>query len=211
MRSLGERRFAVSGTPGDCVTLGVLELTKDALPDLVLSGVNRGHNLAEDVTRSGHGGRGHRGHGALGVPSIALSQALTYSDGQARVDFAAAEAFAPGIIKRLVEVGWPNDVVININFPGRPPEAIRSRRGDASRRSATMQTLATSSASHGHQRGGDYFWIGYRNIRSTPADGTDLRAFYDGRISVTPLHIDLTHMKTVHDLKAVLGGAPPKA
>ena len=59
-------------------------------------------------------------------------------------------------------------------------------------------------------RGGDYFWIGYRNVRSKPADGTDLRAFYDGKISVTPLHIDLTHMPTVHELKAVLGGPPPR-
>lgn len=203
----GERRFAVSGTPGDCVTLGVLELMKDAPPDLVLSGVNRGHNLAEDVTRSGTVAAAIEGM-ALGVPSIALSQALTYSAGASSVDFSAAEAFAPGIIKRLVEVGWPSDVVININFPGRPPgeieavEVTRQAFRDVQTRDLERRT---------DLRGGDYFWLGYRNIRSQPADGTDLRAFYDGRISVTPLHIDLTHMPTVHALKAVLGGPPPAA
>ena len=59
-------------------------------------------------------------------------------------------------------------------------------------------------------RGRDYYWVGFRQTRSSPAEGTDLRALYEGRISVTPLHIDLTHMPTVHSLRAVLGGAPPK-
>ena len=206
VRSLGERRYAVSGTPGDCVTLAVLELMKDARPDLVLSGVNRGHNLAEDVTRSGTVAGAIEGM-ALGVPAIALSQAQTWRDGKSRIDFSAAEAFAPGIVERLVEVGWPDGVVINVNFPGRPASEVAevevTRQGfrDVHTRDLERRT---------DLRGGDYFWIGYRNIPSKPADGTDLRAFYDGKISVTPLHIDLTHMPTVHELKARLGGPPPR-
>ncbi|HLK23829.1 MAG TPA: 5'/3'-nucleotidase SurE [Caulobacteraceae bacterium] len=206
VRSLGERRYAVSGTPGDCVTLAVLELMKDARPDLVLSGVNRGHNLAEDVTRSGTVAGAIEGM-ALGVPAIALSQAQIWRDGKSRVDFSAAEAFAAGIIERLVEVGWPDGVVINVNFPGRPASEVAevevTRQGfrDVHTRDLERRT---------DLRGGDYFWIGYRNIPSKPADGTDLRAFYDGKISVTPLHIDLTHMPTVHELKARLGGPPPR-
>ncbi len=205
-RRIDERRFAVSGTPGDCVTLALLDLMKDAKPDLVLSGVNRGHNLAEDVTRSGTVAAAIEGM-ALGVPSMALSQAQTWSASEASIDFSQARAFGPGIVKKLVEVGWPDDVIININFPGRPVEEIDTVEVT---RQGIRDVHTRDLERRKDLRGSDYFWIGYRNIRSTPADGTDLRAFYDGRISVTPLHIDLTHMQTVHDLKAVLGGAPPK-
>ena len=118
-----------------------------------------------------------------------------------------SEAFAPGIIKKLVETGWPRDVVMNINFPTGPVEKITqvevTRQGfrDAHIRHAEKRT---------DLRGREYYWMGFRQERSKPAEGTDLRALYEGRISVTPLHIDLTHMPTVHELKGVLGGAPPK-
>ena len=144
---------------------------------------------------------------ALGVPAIALSQAWRTSMTRRRPSYETAEAFAPGIIRKLLEVGWPSDVVINLNFPDRTPDEVTevevTRQGfrDVQIRLAEKRT---------DLRGRDYYWIGFGPGASKPADGTDLRALYDGRISVTPLHIDLTHMTTVHDLKAVLGGAPPK-
>jgi 5'-nucleotidase len=121
--------------------------------------------------------------------------------------FDPAEAFAPGIVKRLIEVGWAKEVVLNINFPARPVAEIRevevTRQGfrDVQVRVAEKRT---------DLRGRDYYWIGFRPERSEPAEGTDLRALYEGRISVTPLHIDLTNMASVHDLKSVLGGPPPR-
>jgi 5'-nucleotidase len=207
VRRLDERRFAVAGTPCDCVTLGVLELIEGPKPDLVLSGVNRGHNVAEDVTMSGTVAGAIEGM-ALGIPAIALSQGLTWRRGEeAVIRFDTAETFAPGIVRRLVEVGWPADVVINVNFPGRAPEAVEAVE-------VTRQAFRDAQTRHLERRtdlrGRDYYWLGYRNLPSKPADGTDLRAIYDGKISVTPLHIDLTHMQTVHELRAVLGGAPPK-
>jgi 5'-nucleotidase len=204
VRQLGERRFATSGTPTDCVMLGVRELVTGAKPDLVLSGVNRGANLAEDVTMSGTVAGAIEAM-ALGVRGIALSQ-MGFYEGSPGYD--AAEAFAPGIIRRLVEVGWPDDVVMNINFPGRPPadvtevEVTRQGFRDVPVRVAEKRT---------DLRGRDYYWVGFRQERSQPAPGTDLRALYDGKISVTPLHIDLTHGESVHKLRGVLGGAPPKA
>jgi 5'-nucleotidase len=105
-------------------------------------------------------------------------------------------------------VGWPNDVVLNVNFPNRPPSQVSevevTRQGfrDMHIRMAEKRT---------DLRGRDYYWIGFRQQASKPADGTDLRALYDGKISVTPLHIDLTHAESVHKLKGLLGGAPPKA
>jgi len=207
VRQLDERRFAVAGTPCDCVTLALMELIDGAKPDLVLSGVNRGHNVAEDVSMSGTVAGAIEGM-ALGVPSIALSQGLTWKRGEEpAIHFDTAETFGPGLVRRLVEVGWPAGVIMNVNFPGRPPEEVGAVE-------VTRQAFRDAQTRHFERRkdlrGRDYYWLGYRNLPSKPADGTDLRAIYDGNISVTPLHIDLTHMQTVHDLRAVLGGAPPK-
>jgi 5'-nucleotidase len=204
VRTLGERRFATTGTPTDCVMLAITELMEGQRPDLVLSGVNRGANVAEDVTMSGTVAGAIEGM-ALGVPAIALSQ--TWGSPAGGPNFEVAEAHAPGIVKRLIKVGWPSDVVLNLNFPHRSAagtaevEVTRQGFRDVQVRMAEKRT---------DLRGRDYYWMGFRQERSKPADGTDLRALYEGRISVTPLHIDLTHQATVHDLKKVLGGPPPK-
>ena len=204
VRQVGERRFATTGTPTDCVMLAIRELVADARPDLVLSGVNRGANLAEDVTMSGTVAGAIEAM-ALGVPGVALSQMGGYVP--EATYFEVAEAFAPGIIKRLVEVGWANDVVMNLNFPSAPLHEVTAVE-------VTRQGFRDIQVRHAEKRtdlrGRDYYWIGFRHERSKPAEGTDLRALYENRISVTPLHIDLTHLPTVHDLKAVLGGAPPR-
>jgi 5'-nucleotidase len=121
--------------------------------------------------------------------------------------FEVAESFAPGILKRLVEVGWPVDVVMNLNFPALAVDEVTAVE-------VTRQGFRDVQIRHAEKRtdlrGREYYWIGFRHERSKPAEGTDLRALYENRISVTPLHIDLTHQPTVHDLKAVLGGVPPR-
>jgi len=205
VRRLDERRFAVRGTPTDCVMLGIQYLVEGPKPDLVLSGVNRGLNAAEDVTMSGTVAGAIEGM-ALGAPAIALSQMMGSYSGDHREDFRPAEMFAPALIERLVAVGWPADVILNINFPIATDtpvgqvEVTRQGFRDVRTRFAEQRT---------DLRGRDYYWLGYRNEPSRPAEGTDLRAAYEGRISVTPLHIDLTHMATVHALRAVVGGPVP--
>jgi 5'-nucleotidase len=203
VRRVGARKFSTTGTPTDCVMLGVHELVEGKTPDLVLSGVNRGANLAEDVTLSGTVAGAIEGM-ALGIPAIALSQMGFYEPG---TSFAAAEAFGPGIVKRLVEIGWPNDVILNVNFPNGPVEQITEVE-------VTRQGFRDVHVRHAEKRtdlrGKEYYWMGFRMEKSSPADGTDLHAAYNGKISVTPLHIDLTHMQTVRDLKGLLGGIPPK-
>jgi 5'-nucleotidase len=206
VRKLDERHYSVTGTPTDCVMLALEELIKDRRPDLVLSGVNRGHNTAEDVTMSGTVAGAIQGM-ALGVPSMALSQSLAVFHDDVVAHWETAEAFAPGIIERLLENGWPKDVIININFPNRPPDEVEAvevtRQGfrDVHNMKAEKRT---------DLRGRDYYWMGFTARRPAVDEGTDLAAVLAGRISVTPLHIDLTHMPTVHALKGVLGGAPPK-
>ena len=207
VRKLDDRRFAVAGTPTDCVELAVQELIEGAKPDLVLSGVNRGQNIAEDVTLSGTVAGALQGM-ALGIPSIALSQAMRIFDDSERAMYETAEAYGPAIVQRLMEVGWPaGEVVMNVNFPDVAPaevaavEVTRPGRRDFKHMHAERRT---------DLRGRDYYWMGFMGKLSNPPAGTDLRAIYDGKISVTPLHIDLTHSETVNRLKGVLGGAPPK-
>jgi len=206
VRKLDDRRFAVSGTPTDCVELAVQDLLEDVKPDLVLSGVNRGQNLAEDVSMSGTVAGAIQGM-ALGIPSIALSQAMRiFHDGE-KAMYETAEAHGPGVIKRLMEVGWPRNVMINLNFPDVAPGEVKAVE-------VTRQGFRDFKHMHAERRtdlrGRDYYWMGFRGQLSNPPAGTDLRAIYDGKISVTPLHIDLTHVETVHELRGVLGGAPPK-
>lgn len=206
VRKVADRKWAVTGTPTDCVMLGIRNLVEGAQPDLVLSGVNRGQNIAEDVTMSGTVAGAIEGM-ALGVPSIALSQSMLAYEDEVKAYWETAVAFGPGIVRRLLEIGWPNDVVMNVNFPARPPEMVTevevTRQGfrDMHIRRAEKRT---------DLRGRDYYWMGFSGQLSDPADGTDLRATYEGRISVTPLHIDLTHNETLHAMRGLLGGAPPR-
>jgi 5'-nucleotidase len=206
VRKVGDKRFAVAGTPTDCVMLGLEELVEGPRPDLVLSGVNRGHNAAEDVTMSGTVAGAIQGM-ALGVPAIALSQSLAAFHDAEVAHWETGEHYGPGIIAKLLEAGWPKDVVININFPNRGIDEVDTvevtRQGfrDLHNMRAEKRT---------DLRGRDYYWMGFTTRRPNVADGTDIAAILSGRISVTPLHIDLTHAPTVHALKAVLGGAPPK-
>jgi 5'-nucleotidase len=207
VRPLGDKRYAVSGTPADCVLLAIENLMQDAAPDLVLSGVNRGQNLGEDVTVSGTVAGAIQGM-AHGAPSIALSQALArYHDDETAL-FHTAETYAPGIIRRLLEAGWPKDVIININFPDLEPDAV-------TRVEVCGQGFRDVQNGHAERRtdlrGRDYYWMGWHGLPDNSPEGTDLYAVRHGRISVTPLHIDLTHRPTLHALKGVLGGPPPKS
>ncbi|KQS56452.1 stationary phase survival protein SurE [Brevundimonas sp. Leaf363] len=203
---LGDQRFAVTGTPTDCVVLAVNDLMPER-PDLVLSGVNRGHNIGEDVSYSGTVAGALQGM-AFGIRSIALSQSLERFHDEVIAHWETAEALAPAIISRLLEQRWAPGVVMNLNFPTRAPE-------DVTEVEVTRQGFRDVGEMHAVKRtdlrGRDYYWMSFRGKRQEFAPGTDLRAVADGKISVTPLHIDLTHMTSVNDLKKVLGGAPPKA
>jgi 5'-nucleotidase len=207
VRQAGPKRFAVSGTPTDCVLLGIEHIIEGSAPDLVLSGVNRGQNIAEDVTFSGTIAGAMQGM-QLGIPAIALSQARGFRGEDAAIPWETAERFGPGIVAALLKHGWPKDVLMNVNFPDVAPD-------DVSEVETTFQGRRDHHIVYADRRtdlrGGVYYWLGFRGKLSDPPQGSDLRAIYEGRISVTPLHIDLTHGDTLHRLKGVLGGAPPKA
>ncbi|MGA9659795.1 MAG: 5'/3'-nucleotidase SurE [Asticcacaulis sp.] len=201
---LCEKRFTVSGTPTDCVQIAVNDLMPDA-PDLVLSGVNRGFNLAQDVTLSGTVAGALQGM-TLGIPSIALSQCLDF-DVDIVEQWQAAQVYGAPVISHLIQQGWPSDVVMNINFPNCGAD-------DVSGVEVTRQGLRDMHEMHAVKRvdprGRDYYWMDFHSFDQTLIDGTDLKAVAEKRISVTPLHLDLTHNETLFSLRQTLGGAAPK-
>jgi 5'-nucleotidase len=159
-----------------------------APPDLVLSGVNRGRNAAEDVLYSGTVA-GAKEACVLGIPAFALSQA--YASGQrAQPQWQTAVEHAPGIISRVLKAGVPRDVLINVNFPDCAPGAVKGI--SVSAQGKRDQQLLHIDARH-DGRGNPYFWIAYaRGAKPVGKDGTDLYALADNRIAVTPLRLDLT-------------------
>ena len=157
-------------------------------PDLVLSGVNRGRNAAEDVLYSGTVAAAKEAC-VLGIPSFALSQAYTSASKQQPYWQTAIE-HAPDIIERVLKQGIPRDVLVNVNFPDCPPGAVKGI--SVSTQGKRDQQLLHIDARH-DGRGNPYFWIAYaRGVRPTGKDGTDLAALADNRIAVTPLRLDLT-------------------
>lgn len=201
VREVSRQKFAVQGTPTDCVLMGVRQLLKSHPPDLILSGVNRGANIADDVTYSGTIAAAMEGT-ALGIPSIALSQAYSFDEGR-HVRWGCCEHYGAPIIRRLLELGWPKDVLININFPDR--EAGQVARVEVTSQGKRDQSL-TNILERVDGRGNPYFWLGFSRVLSNPPEGTDLRAIYDGRISITPLHLNLTEERARVALSAQISG-----
>ena len=194
-KKLEPQVYAVSGTPTDSVIVALKDILADDPPDLILSGVNRGQNLAEDVTFSGTIAGALQGM-QMGIPSIALSLARGFQ-GARSLPWETAEAHGPKLIKRLIAKGWPENVVLSINFPDAAPDAVK---GVQITRQGHRDFQMTGVDKRPHPRGGHYFWLTYGAQKSNPPEGTDLRAIYDGYISVTPLHTDLTHEDTLNDL-----------
>ena len=189
LRRLGERRFCVTGTPTDSVMMAIAWIMKDDPPDLILSGVNRGANLGEDVTYSGTVSAAMEG-ALAGIPSIALSQSYAKEGMGDTVPFAAAEAWADQVLRPLLDAPMAPRTLVNVNFPALPPDAVKgirvARQGirDYGRLRIVQRT---------DPRGYDYYWFGLAPVVQTPGHTTDLEAIADGFVAVTPLHLDLTH------------------
>jgi 5'-nucleotidase len=204
LRAIEDRRFAVKGTPTDCVIMGARHLMKDHPPDLVLSGVNRGRNAGEDVIYSGTVAGAVEGT-ILGIPSFALSQAYRSRNGR-QPQWATAVHFAPGIIRRVLKAGIPRDVLVNINFPDCAPDAVKGIAVTTQGRNR-QERLQIDARQDG--RGNAYYWIAYVRRRALqPADGSDISALADNRIAVTPLRLDMTDDPFMTRLAGLFDQAP---
>ncbi|KQP80500.1 MULTISPECIES: 5'/3'-nucleotidase SurE [unclassified Methylobacterium] len=187
LRQVAEKRFAVKGTPSDCVIMGVRHILKDHGPDLVLSGVNRGQNVAEDVTYSGTIAAAMEGT-ILNVRSIALSQAYG-AGGRGAIKWHCAAEHGPGVVRKILDIGIEPGIVVNVNFPDCEPEEVVGTAVTAQgfRNQALLQIDARQDG-----RGNPYFWLAFAKATFQPGHGTDLKAIAEKRISVTPLRLDLT-------------------
>src|SRR5881296_2148925 len=193
VQPLRERWHAVNGTPSDCVNIGILGFLPER-PALIVSGINHGSNLGDDVTYSGTVSAAMEGT-LLGVPSLAVSAV-----GRGSFRFEAAAAFSARLAAWVLERGLPPDTLLNVNVPapkdGQPIGGFaltrmgRRRYGDA-----IVEKV--------DPRGKKYYWIGVEELEFVQDEGTDFHAVSRGLISVTPIHLDLTNYKSFEALKAL--------
>jgi len=195
LRKVGDKKFAINGTPTDCTIMGVREIMETP-PDLVLSGVNSGQNIGDDVIYSGTVAGAIEG-ALLGIKSIALSQAYNFAEGARHVKWGTCEALAPEIIDKLMSQSFPAKTLVNVNFPN----------CDASEISGT-QITGQGSFNHGlymekrHDgRGFTYYWIKFGREVPDQRNDSDITALIEKRISVTPLKLDLTDVQFKNSLK----------
>lgn len=202
IREHGDRHYSVSGTPTDSVMLAIGRIMRDARPDLILSGVNRGANLGDDVTYSGTVSAAMEGTLA-GIRSIALSQVYSKEGMGDMVPFAAAEAWGEKVLAPLVNMDFAPRTLMNVNFPALDAGAVKGirvvRQGfhDYGRAAIVKGT---------DPRGYDYYWFGLHGIEHTPGHDTDLESINDGFISVSPLQLDLTDYASLDRLKGAYPG-----
>ena len=201
LRQTAERTYAVRGTPTDCVIMGVRHILADKRPDLVLSGVNRGANIADDVTYSGTIAGAMEGT-LLGIRSMALSLAIHIAEDD-KIKWETPMALGSKLVRRILDAGFPPDVLININFPDREPDDIA---GTVVTTQGKRDQDLLKVVDRMDTRGNPYYWFGFERRRSNPPEGTDLWAIYSGRVSITPLHLDLTHQAACAHLAAHFSG-----
>ncbi len=200
---MSERRYAAEGSPADCVLAGLHHVMKDARPDLILSGVNRGNNSAENALYSGT--LGGAMEGALQrVPSIALSQYLGPNNYQADDPFEAARVHAPGIISKILDA-WPNEtegyrLFFNVNFPPVPAaDVLGMKIAPQGFREHTRFACEPHLSPSGRQ----FLWVRGGEQHHPTAPGTDAAVNLEGYVSVTPMRADLTDQVMIDTLKGL--------
>ncbi len=195
----GPNRYAVDGTPTDCVNIAVAVLLDGRLPDLVVSGINTGWNLGDDVTYSGTVS-GALEAALLGAPAIAVSLMRT-RDWQ--FDFGPSAAIAHDLAARVLQSGLPDRTFLNVNVPKGQPKGVR----------VTVQgkrNHVTTIARREDPRGLHYFWIEEGEDDWLPHDHSDYQTCRDGYVSITPLQPDMTAHAALDQARALLKGDTPR-
>ena len=194
-RRLGPKRFSVDGTPTDCVLIAHHQIMADRPPDLVLSGINDGGNLGEDVTYSGTVAATMEA-ALLGIPAIAFSQQRP-PDGIVR--WKVPEKYLPRIVRRLAAMDWTKDLLVNVNFPAVAVDEVAGifvcRQG--------RRDQGTSVTEGQDPSGRRFVWIGGYQLDESKDKDTDLAITLGGGIAVTPLHLDLTHRGTMKKMQGI--------
>ncbi len=184
----GPRHFAVQGTPTDCIYLGVHTIM-GARPRIVVSGINRGGNMGDDLTYSGTVSAAFEAT-LISVPAFAISQAV----GEGPADFGASARFARTVTEEVLRRGLPPDTLLNVNVPPGAPRGVRvTHQGKRLYPGGVIERL--------DPKGRKYYWIGGVPARWEEDPASDFAALADGFISVTPLHLDLTNYKVIDEVQ----------
>ncbi len=195
IRHVGPKRYAVDGTPTDCVLLAVNVILKDRRPTLMLSGINAGGNMGEDVTYSGTVAAAMEAT-LLDVPAIAMSQ--HYTDREA-IRWDTATTHAGEVIRRLTDMPWPRNTLINVNFPDVAYDAVvgivAAKQG--------QRKIGDNLSERIDPRGRPYYWIGPTRDESLSKPDTDIAAVVAGNVALTPIFMEMTHKGALADLKKV--------
>ncbi|MDP1026267.1 5'/3'-nucleotidase SurE [Sphingomonas sp. KR1UV-12] len=196
IRRFAEKRFAVLGTPTDAVMMAVARIMKDSPPDLILSGVNRGANLAEDVTYSGTVSAAMEG-ALAGIRSVAMSQVYRREGMGDAVPFSVAEVWGERVLAPLIAAPMAPRTLVNVNFPALPADQVKGIRvvGQGLRDYGRLRIVSNTDP-----RGYEYHWFALGEQPYDPVCDTDLEAIAEGYVSVTPLHLDMTHAASVERL-----------
>jgi 5'-nucleotidase len=194
---IADDRYRVDGTPTDCVHLGVFNVTREAKPDLVVSGINRGLNIGDDVTYSGTVAGALEGT-LLHIPSIAVS---IDTDEQGQAEFDVAARFARTIAEEVLERGLEDGTFLNVNVPRGPLRGVRiTRQGTRTYRAAVVERIDPS--------GRPYYWIAGADMTPGGEPDGDHAAIGAGYVSVCPLHANMTHVPSLEALAAWELSAP---
>lgn len=202
---LGPRRYAVEGSPADCVLVGVYEVMGGKKPDLVLSGVNRGNNSGENVLYSGTVG-GAMEAALHGIPAIALSQYMGPKSDKLADPFDAASLHGAAVVRKMLDHAIWDDadyrLFYNVNFP---PVAAGDVRGSKVCAMGFRRDVAFGVQAQISPSGRKFLWIKGGGQQTPTLPGTDVAANLEGYISITPLRADLTAHASLDALAAALG------
>ncbi|MFQ5849237.1 MAG: 5'/3'-nucleotidase SurE [Candidatus Binatia bacterium] len=197
VREIGPRRFAVDGTPADCVKLALTGFLPQR-PDLVVSGINKGPNLGDDIIYSGTVSAAMEAT-LLGIPSIAASLVASRN-----FSFEVAAAFAVALAARVLEKGLPSGTLLNVNVPPLPARELKGWRLTRQGKRRYIEKVVERV----DPRGRKYYWIGGDDLGFDKEDGTDCMAVHEGFISVTPLHVDMTNYRSFQEIQSLIFAWP---
>ncbi len=199
LRKIEEKRYALRGTPTDCVIMAVREVM-GSKPDLVLSGINVGANLGDDITYSGTVAGAIEG-AMQGVRSIALSQLYDYANGGRVVPWEVGESLGPELIDKLIKAELAPGSFLNVNFPRCAPEQVQGVEVTAQGK----LDFGLDVEKRADGRGFPYYWLRFGSRLTEFRAGTDLHAIEHNKISVTPLKVDMTDYAAQANVARVLG------
>lgn len=203
VQQIGKRAYAINGTPVDCVNLALLNIMPKR-PHLVVSGINRGVNLGDDVLYSGTVSAAVEGT-ILGIPSLAVSQ-----EGREQFHFETGAQYALRVARLILQRGLPEETLLNLNIPNRPPQAITGVRVTCLSRRRFDNPIIEKIDPHGRK----YYWIAGSRVSWSRNKDADHEAIEEGAVSLTPIHLDSTHYGVLEHLRtweAPLQGKPRRS